>query len=130
MWLCKDKKKHKRYIHRLVLEAFIGPCPMGQQTRHLNGIRGDNRLENLRWGTYKENNHDKAAHGTNGLGKLRPQTTGDKHPMAKLKEADVRAIYAAVSGGATKESMAQQYGVTWGCIHLICNRRNWKHLDL
>lgn len=53
-----------RYVHRLVLEAFVGPCPKGMQCRHLNGIPTDNRLENLRWGTPSEDNYDRVRHGT------------------------------------------------------------------
>ena len=33
-----------KLVHRLVLEAFVGPCPEGMETRHLNGKRSDNRL--------------------------------------------------------------------------------------
>lgn len=52
------------YVHRLVLEAFVGPCPEGMQCRHLNGVADDNRLENLRWGTPSEDNYDRIRHGT------------------------------------------------------------------
>ena len=38
-----------RYIHRLVLEAFVGPCPSGLVARHLNGDLTDNWLTNLAW---------------------------------------------------------------------------------
>lgn len=51
-------------VHRLVLEAFVGPCPEGMETRHLNGDRVDNRLENLTWGTPFENAMDRQLHGT------------------------------------------------------------------
>ena len=51
-------------VHRLVLEAFVGPCPPGEEARHLNGIRHDNRLANLAWGTRIENNFDRVLHGT------------------------------------------------------------------
>lgn len=53
-----------RYFHRLVLEAFIGPCPEGMECRHLDGDAGNNRLENLAWGTPIENGEDKVRHGT------------------------------------------------------------------
>jgi hypothetical protein len=38
-------------VHRLVLLAFMGPCPKGMRCRHLNGVRNDNRIENLCWNT-------------------------------------------------------------------------------
>lgn len=53
-----------RYIHQLVLEAFVGPRPEGMVTRHLNGDPADNRVENLAWGTQSENNYDAVRHGT------------------------------------------------------------------
>ena len=43
------------FVHRLVLAAFVGPCPEGQEVLHKNHKRNDNRLENLRYGTHVEN---------------------------------------------------------------------------
>jgi len=42
-------------VHILVLNAFVGPRPEGFQTCHWNGIKTDNRVENLRWGTVRDN---------------------------------------------------------------------------
>ena len=42
-----DPDEHSEYVHQLVAEAFIGPCPRGQKVVHLNGIFSDNRLVNL-----------------------------------------------------------------------------------
>jgi|SRR5712664_341592 len=53
-------------VHKLVLLAFVGPCPEGLQVRHLNGIPDDNHLENLVYGTPKENMKDRdEEHGKN-----------------------------------------------------------------
>lgn len=55
----KDKpRKRRRYVHQLVLEAFVGPRPEGHEACHVNGERGDNRLTNLRWDTISENRLD------------------------------------------------------------------------
>jgi hypothetical protein len=51
-------------VHRLVLEAFVGPCPPGLMGCHGNGNPADNRLENLRWDTAKGNAADSIRHGT------------------------------------------------------------------
>lgn len=52
-----------RWVHHLVLEAFVGPRPSGQQCRHSNDIGTDNRLENLAWGTSSENAMDMVDNG-------------------------------------------------------------------
>lgn len=62
--LKRGPKVWRRNVHRLVLEAFEGPCPGGMTVRHLNGDQEDNRLVNLRYGTLRENMLDQVAHGT------------------------------------------------------------------
>lgn len=54
-----------RSVHTLVMEAFFGPCPDGQEVLHGNGDKADNRLSNLRYGTRSENNLDAVKHGAN-----------------------------------------------------------------
>ena len=61
--LTKNRKKEKRYVHRLVLEAFVGEAPPGTQACHWNDDKEDNRLENLRWGTPSDNTLDKVRNG-------------------------------------------------------------------
>lgn len=62
--LSKDGNYRRVYIHRLVLEAFVGPPGPNQQACHNNGDPADNRVENLRWGTVSDNNRDQVRHGT------------------------------------------------------------------
>lgn len=54
-------------VHRLVLEAFIGPCPPEMEALHRNGVPGDCRLVNLRWGTKSEDARDQIAHGVHSM---------------------------------------------------------------
>lgn len=57
--LCKPGQPNKgAYVHRLVLLAFVGPCPDGMEACHRNAVKNDNRLVNLRWDTASENNKD------------------------------------------------------------------------
>lgn len=60
----RDRRRFTKRVHRLVLLAFVGPCPEGMEVRHLNGNRSDNQLANLAYGTPSENSYDKVRHGT------------------------------------------------------------------
>lgn len=46
---------NKQLVHRLVMLAFCGPCPDGQEVLHKDHIPSNNRLANLKYGTYLEN---------------------------------------------------------------------------
>lgn len=61
--LSVKSKIDTRLVHRLVLEAFIGPCPDGMEACH--GPRGlfDNSLNNLQWGTFSQNAYDRVRDG-------------------------------------------------------------------
>jgi hypothetical protein len=52
-----------KYIHTLVLEAFVEPRPDGMEACHNDGVAGNNRLENLRWDTHAANMMDIVRHG-------------------------------------------------------------------
>ena len=53
--LSRDGESHTFAVHRIVLDTFVGPKPAGYECDHINGVRDDNRLENLRWVTPREN---------------------------------------------------------------------------
>lgn len=64
--LTRQGKQTKFAVHGLVMLSFVGPKPKDAPvTRHLNGIKTDNRLVNLKYGTHSENSHDMTVHGTN-----------------------------------------------------------------
>ncbi len=70
--LRRDGKRHNKFIHVLVCEAFHGPRPgtcRQWHAAHKNGNPTDNRACNLRWATVRENNYlDQKKHGTWKLG--------------------------------------------------------------
>ena len=51
-------KVGSKLVHRLVYETFVGEIPQGYELDHINTIRDDNRLENLRCVTHKENSNN------------------------------------------------------------------------
>ena len=61
LWM-NGKLKQCR-VHRLVLSAFVGPCPPDQECLHGPGGKLDNRLTNLRWGTKSENANEAVQRG-------------------------------------------------------------------
>jgi hypothetical protein len=115
------KGVHKtHYIHRLVLEAFVGECPKGMECRHLNGNKADNRLDNLAWGTREENVADKFRHGT--------QHTGSRVYRAKLTEGVIPTIRERLARGDRIVDIARDYGVTDSAIDGVKRRLTWKHV--
>ncbi|WP_454695716.1 HNH endonuclease signature motif containing protein [Achromobacter aegrifaciens] len=112
----------KRYsVHRLVLETFVGPCPAGMQTRHLDGIRSNNRLSNLCWGTQKENDNDKDRLGT--------RLVGQQNGNAKITNEKARRIVEMKKRGGTKwggTKLAEEMGITITTVSRIANGKFWK----
>ena len=108
-------------VHRAVLMAFQGPPPLGHEASHLNGVRHDNRLENLSWKTHRENELDKMDHGTH--------QRGEGHSRLKLTEKDVLRIRSICGkDGNTQYSLGREYGVDHTMISAIMRRKCWTHI--
>lgn len=105
-----------RTVHRLVLETFVGQCPAGMEARHLNGDPSDNRLENLAWGTPKENQSDQYRHGT--------RVASDRHPQSKLTPLQVRAARTLADAHWHQGDIAALFGVTQPTVSSLVNRKH------
>ncbi len=105
-------------VHRLVLETFGGPCPQGQQCRHLDGDRLNNAPDNLKWGTSKEDAADRLRHGVHPL--------GERVGNAKLSDAKVRMI---LESKAPAKELAKMFGVAYTLIDKVRRREIWRHVS-
>ena len=123
--LVARRKRRAYLVHRLVLEAFVGPCPDGMQCRHLNSNPSDNRLANLCWGTPSENAKDAIRNGTH----VSVKWHGQAHPMAKLTRAQVLKIEHLYRTGSYKQiDLAEKFDVSATAIGAIVHRKTWRHL--
>lgn len=107
-------------VHRLVLEAFVGPCPDGHECRHLNGIKGDNRLSNLAWGTPQENREDNVSLGA--------YQRGEAHSQAKLTDAQAREIRTRRANGESLAALSAAYNVSQSAISMIARGKSRKQV--
>lgn len=88
--LAKDGVSKYFWVHRLVLEAFQGPCPEGFDACHNNADPGDNRPENLRWDSRSENALDRVRHGNHYQVDKERCPRGHLLEEPNLKPADAR----------------------------------------
>lgn len=119
VWLCAPFKKFG-FVHSVVLEAFVGPRPNGKVARHIDGNSSNNRVENLTWGTQKENIADKNTHGT--------QTRGATHGLSKVSELDVLEIRRLRAAGLTLRAISDRFPISCDAIHNIVRRITWSHI--
>jgi hypothetical protein len=113
-------RHRKRVVHRIVLEAFLGPMPPGFLCRHLNGVKTDNRLENLAYGTHKSNAADRHEHGTSMI--------GDRNHAAKLTPGDVLDLRRRREQGESYARLGVAFGIAASSACSIALRQTWKHV--
>lgn len=91
-------------VHVLVALAFIGPCPVGCEVRHIDGSRDNPRADNLQYGTRKENIEDARRHGSLRRGHERKRKL--KQPMREL------ACRLYSTQAFTQTALADLFGVS------------------
>lgn len=106
----------RRYVHRLVAAAFVGPCPPGQEVNHIDNDKANNGSDNLEYTTRSGN----MIHIVN--------TKGSSCWARKLDDQKVREIRALVASGVSQSEAGRRFGVGSSNINAIVHRKQWKHV--
>ncbi|WP_322884248.1 HNH endonuclease [Sinorhizobium medicae] len=125
--LSKNNKVTTFLSHRLVWETMNGKVAPGAELNHINGIRSDNRPENLEICTRSEN----MIHKFKVLG-YRQHTVGKRgedHSNSLLSADSVKQIRERWKQGEPQSSLAAVFGVHQTTISDIVRRKAWRHLD-
>ncbi len=120
--LVEEGKRKTYQVHRLVLLAFVGPCPDGMQCCHWDDHGDNNELSNLRWDYPEGNMRDKYRNG-------RIQK-GESSPKSKLTNSEVRLIRRMIREKRhSLRKIGRIFGVNVMTIISVRSGRTWSHLD-
>ena len=120
--LYKDGKRAFFFVHRLVAIAFLTIDTSRNEVNHKNGVKDDNRVENLEWCTHLENMRHAIATG------LKLPMFGENATNSLLTESQVVEIRELRANGEKIRVIAEMYGVSQGAISGAVYRNNWAHL--
>ena len=107
------------YPHVMVAEAFIPNPQKKPQVNHINGIKTDNRVENLEWVTRSEN----MLHAFN-TGLLKP-AVGINQSQTKLTEEQVKYIFNSEKGA---RELGREFNMSHSIICAIRLGKTWNHI--
>jgi hypothetical protein len=105
-------------IHRLVAAAFIKPIPKDMQINHKNGVKLDNRVENLEIVTAGQN----VRHSFRNLGRKTSSGYGATH----LSDEQVLQIRRLKSEGVRQNEIAHRFDLSVGRVSAIILRKSYK----
>lgn len=121
----RDKRRYYASAARLVWFHCNGAIPQGITINHKNGIKDDNRPENLELATYVQ----QRIHAIRVLGARHHDVRGERHPKAQATEAIVKMIRKKHDvDGQTETEIASQVGMTRRAVWAICHRKTWRHI--
>jgi len=116
------RRRNTKYLHELMLETFIGPRPKGFYALHRDDNKTNNRIDNLYWGTPKENMADMTRNGK------RNDCKGINKPACKLSERAVVEIYSTPKHPGYLVGLKKKFRVSFQTIYDIRNSVFWKHI--
>lgn len=128
--LCRGGQSFTTNVGRLVLMAFVGPCPPEMECCHNDGIPANNHVSNLRWDTHSANVIDCIKHGTHpGASKVQCDAGHDfdeANTIFRSGRRDCRKCVNDRKASGSKRGMPPpQHGTTWayrvyGCRCDLC----------
>jgi hypothetical protein len=104
-------------VHILVLTAFAGPCPPGQEAWHGPDGKLDAGIANLCWGTRVQNFADRVRDGQDNR--------GERHYAHKLTAEQVLEIRRLCAAGQSRNTIAAQFGISFQHVSAIALRKAW-----
>lgn len=119
-FVCGGKRTKRMWVARLVALGFV-PNPENKPiVNHINGVKTDNRAENLEWCTHSENLFH--AHRTG----LKVSTHGQHHHNNVHPEDNIRAVYRELlSGELSQTKIAEKYGIPQITVSNIWTKTTW-----
>jgi len=117
LWFTPGRGKTPLAVHVVVARAFLGPRPEGMNVLHKDDDHGNCRLDNLYYGTQKQNMADRARNG--GFKGSRP------HVLSLTQVAEIKALLIK---GDSDRGIARAYNVTPRSIRLIRLGRSYKYV--
>lgn len=110
-------------VHRAVALTFHPNPENKSEVNHKNGIKHDNRSDNLEWMTHQEN----VIHSYKILGKK--NSLGEANGRSVLKDKDVKEIRAWwKTGDVTIADLCRVWGVTRTVISFCVKNKTWRHV--
>lgn len=119
--LSKEGNIFNTFVHRIVARAFIDNPENKKEVNHINGIKTDNRVENLEWVTSKEN----SKHAWNN--NLNKPKNGQQNGNSKLKKEDILVIRNLFLEHSSVQ-IGKLYNVNNTTINRIVNKKTWRHV--